>query len=162
MAKTLPVPTPASTQGFSLRTRTSALGYGLIAPVIICLILLVLYPFVFAVWISFTNREIGTTGDFIGLANFRYLAGRPEFQKTIVNTIVLVGSVQSLKLVFALGIALLLNQTIRARQFWRGLILLPWAMPRSWPISPGNCYMRRRVARSISSRSGWASATSIF
>jgi len=28
-----------------------------------------------------------------------------------------------------MGIALLLNQPIRARQFWRSLILLPWAMP---------------------------------
>ena len=127
MAKSLPVPAP--TQSVSLRSRTSLLGYGLITPVIVCLLLLVVYPFVFAVWISFTNREIGTTGEFIGLANFRYLAGRPEFRKTIVNTIVLVGSVQILKLVFGLGIALLLNQAIRARRFWRGLILVPWAMP---------------------------------
>ena len=127
MAKTLPVSAPSQTM--SLRTRTSLLGYGLAAPVLICLLLLVVYPFVFAVWISFTNREIGTTGEFIGLANFRYLAGRPGFRKTIVNTIVLVGSVQILKLFFGLGIALLLNQAIRARQFWRGLILLPWAMP---------------------------------
>ena len=113
----------------SLRNRTSVLGYALLAPIIICLLALVVYPFVFAVWISFTNREIGAVGEFIGLANFRYLAGVPSFQKTIVNTIVLVASVQALKLVFGLAIALLLNQAIRARQFWRGLILLPWAMP---------------------------------
>ncbi len=113
----------------SLRNRTSVLGYALLAPIIICLLALVVYPFAFAVWISFTNREIGTVGEFVGLANFRYLAGVPSFQKTIVNTIVLVASVQSLKLVFGLSIALLLNQAIRARQFWRGLILLPWAMP---------------------------------
>lgn len=113
----------------SLRNRTSVLGYALLAPIIICLLALVVYPFAFAVWISFTNREIGTVGEFVGLANFRYLAGVPSFQKTIVNTIVLVASVQSMKLVFGLAIALLLNQAIRARQFWRGLILLPWAMP---------------------------------
>ena len=45
------------------------------------------------------------------------------------NTIVLVASVQALKLVFGLGIAMLLNQAIRGRQAWRGLILIPWAMP---------------------------------
>jgi multiple sugar transport system permease protein len=113
----------------SLRVRTSMLGYALVAPVAICLLALVFYPFVFAVWISFTDREIGKVGEFVGLANFRYLAGLPSFQKTIVNTIVLTSSVQALKLVFGLGIALLLNQGIRLRQFWRGLILLPWAMP---------------------------------
>jgi ABC-type sugar transport system permease subunit len=126
MAKSLVAP---SASRLSLRTRTSLLGYVLVAPVAICLLALVFYPFVFAVWISFTNREIGTTGEFVGLANFHHLAGLPSFQKTIVNTIVLVGCVQTLKLVFGLGIALLLNQGIRLRQFWRGLILLPWAMP---------------------------------
>ena len=125
-SRSLTNPSPSR---FSLRLRTSLLGYVLVAPVAICLLALVFYPFVFAVWISFTDREIGTVGKFVGLANFRYLAGLPSFQKTIVNTIVLVGSVQALKLAFGLGIALLLNQGIRLRQFWRGLILLPWAMP---------------------------------
>jgi ABC-type sugar transport system permease subunit len=72
---------------------------------------------------------IGQPGNFIGLANYRYLSRQPDFQATIRNTIVLVASVQSLKLVFGLAIALLLNQQIRARQAWRGMILLPWAMP---------------------------------
>ena len=107
----------------------SILGYLLVAPVVICLLVLVIYPFFFAIWISFTNRVIGQPGEFIGFANYRYLFNWVSFQATVRNTIVLVVSVQTLKLVFGLGIALLLNQAIRARQFWRGLILIPWAMP---------------------------------
>jgi ABC-type sugar transport system permease subunit len=113
----------------TLARRNSLLGYLLVAPIVICLLVLVVYPFLFAIWISFTNRQIGTEGQFIGLGNYVYLAGLPSFQATIVNTIVLVGTEQLLKLVFGMGIALLLNQAIRGRQFWRGLILLPWAMP---------------------------------
>ncbi|HEU5101930.1 MAG TPA: sugar ABC transporter permease [Roseiflexaceae bacterium] len=113
----------------SLRRRTSLLGYLLVAPVVICLLVLVVYPFVFAIWISFTNRVIGRPGQFVGLANFAYLFGQPSFQATVRNTIVLVVAVQVLKLVLGMGIALLLNQPIWARQFWRSLILLPWAMP---------------------------------
>ena len=105
------------------------LGYLLVAPVVICLLVLVVYPFVFAIWISFTNRVIGRPGEFVGLANFAYLFGQPSFQATVRNTIVLVVAVQLLKLVLGMGIALLLNQPIWARQFWRSLILLPWAMP---------------------------------
>jgi multiple sugar transport system permease protein len=112
-----------------LSRKDAALGMLLVAPVVICLLILVAYPFVFAVWISFTDRQIGTEGHFVGLANYAYLAGTPSFQATIVNTIVLVVSVQALKLTLGLGIALLLNQAIRGRTFWRGLILLPWAMP---------------------------------
>jgi ABC-type sugar transport system permease subunit len=116
-------------RGWSMQQRDSLLGYLLIAPVVICLAVLVIYPFFFAIWISFTDRMIGREGSFIGFANFRYLFGWIDFQATVRNTIVLVVSVQILKFVFGLGIALLLNQQIRARQFWRGLILLPWAMP---------------------------------
>ena len=36
---------------------------------------------------------------------------------------------QSSKLVIGWGWPLLLNQELRFRHFWRGLILLPWAMP---------------------------------
>jgi multiple sugar transport system permease protein len=113
----------------TIARRTSLLGYLLVAPIVICLLILVVYPFFFAIWISFTNRQIGTEGQFIGLANYVYLAGLSSFQATIVNTIVLVGSEQTLKLVVGMGIALLLNQAIHGKRFWRGLILLPWAMP---------------------------------
>ncbi len=113
----------------SMSQRNSLLGYSLVAPVVICLLVLVFYPFAFAVWISFTNRSVGTEGNFIGLGNFAYLIGNPSFQATVQNTLVLVVAVQALKLVLSLAIALLLNQNIRGRQVWRGLILLPWAMP---------------------------------
>jgi multiple sugar transport system permease protein len=115
--------------GGLLSRREARLGYALVAPVVICLLLLVFYPFVFAIWISFTDRMIGRAGHFIGLANYVYLFGQPSFQASVRNTIVLVVSVQALKLVVSLGIALLLNQPIRGREFWRALILLPWAMP---------------------------------
>ncbi len=115
--------------GMSMYRRDSILGYFLVAPVVICLAALVIYPFFFAIWISFTDRVIGQTGTFIGFANYRYLFNWVDFQATVRNTIVLTVSVQILKFIFGLGIAVLLNQAIRARQFWRGLILLPWAMP---------------------------------
>jgi ABC-type sugar transport system permease subunit len=113
----------------TLKQRNSLLGYALVAPLLLCLAILVFYPFIFGVAISFTNREVGTEGRFVGLANFIYLMQVPSFQKSIVNTIVLVFWVQALKLVFGLGIAILLNQAIRGRKLWRGMILLPWAMP---------------------------------
>lgn len=113
----------------SLARKDAILGYVLVAPVALCLLALVFYPFVFAIWISFTDRQVGTEGTFIGLQNFLYLFKQGSFQATVQNTIVLVVATQALKLVLGLAIAILLNQQIRARQMWRGLILLPWAMP---------------------------------
>lgn len=119
---------PGARRG-ALSRADARLGYLMVAPIVICLLLLVLYPFLFAIWISFTDRMVGSPGRFVGLANYAYLAGQASFQASIVNTVVLVGSVQLLKLVFGLGIALLLNLPLRGRETWRALILLPWAMP---------------------------------
>lgn len=127
-----PLETPTATSAasrWSISQREHFLGYVLVLPICICLLTLVVYPFFFAIWISFTDRTVGTVGQFIGLANYQYLARQTAFQATIWNSIVIVASVQVLKLTFGLGIALLLNQQIRFRQAWRGLILLPWAMP---------------------------------
>jgi ABC-type sugar transport system permease subunit len=115
--------------GLTMSQREMILGYALVTPIIICLLILVIYPFFFAIWISFTNRTVGQAGQFVGLANYRYLVNWVDFQATVRNTVVLVVSVQALKLVLGMGIALLLNQQIRGWQAWRGLILLPWAMP---------------------------------
>lgn len=114
---------------FSLRQSESILGYLLVAPLVVCILMLVVYPFVFAIYISFTDRVIGSEGQFIGLANYINLVNKADFQAAISNTIVMVSAIQIIKLGLGLGLAALLNQQIRARQFWRGLILIPWAMP---------------------------------
>lgn len=129
--KTLPGAQPVASKRsrFTQRQSESLLGYLLVAPLVVCVLVLVVYPFIFAIVISFSDRVIGSGGEFIGFGNYRYLAGQPSFIAAIKNTVVLVTAVQTIKLFLGLGIAVLLNQKIVARQFWRGLILLPWAMP---------------------------------
>lgn len=114
---------------FNFQQSESILGYLMVAPLLVCILLLVVYPFFFAIQISFTDRVVGSEGQFIGFTNFINLTKKPDFQASIRNTIVMVTAIQSIKLVLGLGLAALLNQQIRGRQFWRGLILIPWAMP---------------------------------
>lgn len=115
--------------GMTLQRRNAILGWLLVAPVVLTLIVLVVYPFFYAIWISFTDQMVGSQAQFVGFENYVYLFHQPVFWTTVWNTIVLVVSVQGLKLVFGLGIALLLNQPLRGRWMWRGMVLLPWAMP---------------------------------
>jgi len=58
-----------------------------------------------------------------------YLFKQQSFLESIRNTITLVFGLQSMKLILGLGIASLLNQAVRGRTIFRGLVLLPWAMP---------------------------------
>lgn len=114
---------------FTLRQIESLMGYVLVAPLLVCILVLVVYPFFFAILMSFTDRSIGAGGAWVGLANFEYLFNQAAFLETVRNTVVLVSAVQISKLFLGLGIATLLNLPIYGRQFWRGLILIPWAMP---------------------------------
>ncbi|HEY7030489.1 MAG TPA: sugar ABC transporter permease [Thermomicrobiales bacterium] len=109
--------------------RQALWGYLLALPVCLLLLLLVAYPFFYAIYISFTNRVVGNAGEWVGLANFRYLLKWSSFDKAVRNTITLVLVSDGLKLVLGLGLALILNEQFRGRGLFRSFILLPWAMP---------------------------------
>jgi ABC-type sugar transport system permease subunit len=101
----------------------------LVLPACLLIIGLVAYPFFFAIYISFTDRIIGDTGEWVGLANFRRLIHWSSFTKAVQNTVMLVVVTDIIKLFIGLGLALILNERIRGRGFFRVIVLLPWAMP---------------------------------
>jgi ABC-type sugar transport system permease subunit len=109
--------------------RNALWGFALVIPALALLIGLVAYPFFYAIYISFTSRIVGDPGHWIGLDNFRYLSKSASFEKTIRNTITLVVVSDILKLIFGLGLALILNEQLRGRGIFRAFVLLPWAMP---------------------------------
>ncbi len=115
--------------GMSAARRLSLFAYLLVLPVLALILGLVAYPFLFAIWVSFTDRVIGGGGNFIGLANFRYLAGSATFGAAIRNTVLIVVVTDGLKLLIGLGLALLVTRRIPGRGIFRALLMLPWAMP---------------------------------
>ncbi len=114
---------------WNIARRAALTGYLLVLPVCVVLLGLVAYPFVYAIWISFTSRIVGDAGQFVGFANFQYLLNFPSFTAALRNTVTLVAVTDVLKLGVGLGLALLLNEKFRGRNFFRSFILLPWAMP---------------------------------
>ncbi|HXF61732.1 MAG TPA: sugar ABC transporter permease, partial [Caldilineaceae bacterium] len=111
------------------RRREALQGYLLVAPIILLFAALIFYPFFNAIWISMTDKVIGTDGKFVGLANYRYLLRWPDFELMFLNTwtIAIVGV--AAKFVVGMGAALLLNAEFRGRTILRGLFMLPWALP---------------------------------
>ena len=122
---------PSSTDEprLSAEAQQQLFAYALVLPVMLLLVGLVGYPLFYAVYVSFTNLVVGGTGEWIGFANFRYLAQSPVFANTIWNTIVLVVVSDICKLAIGLGLALLVNQRIPARGLFRSFLMLPWVMP---------------------------------
>lgn len=120
---------PPPRKRFSGGFRLKFFAYALVAPVILLIIGLVAYPFLFAIWVSFTDQVIGSVGQFVGFRNFEYLAGTATFWAAIWNTITIVVVSDILKLVIGLGLAILVHQNLPGRGLFRSILMLPWAMP---------------------------------
>jgi multiple sugar transport system permease protein len=105
------------------------LGYLFLLPAIIVIVGLVAYPFLSAVVMTFQEKSAGAPGRFIGLENYRELFSSTQFFRTVVNTLVYTVVGVSLKFVFGLGMALVLNQERFANNLFRSILLIPWAIP---------------------------------
>lgn len=107
------------------------LGWLLVGPVFLILVLLLLYPFLDAILLSFQDRFIGKEGTWIGLKNYADLFTNPNlhFAKAAWNTVAITGGAITGKFFIGMAMACVLNQQIRARNLWRGLMFLPWAVP---------------------------------
>src|SRR5262245_30382127 len=104
-------------------------GVSLLTPTMLLLLGLVLYPFFYAIWLAFTDKAVGSPGTFIGFANFRYVLGWPQFSAALINTAIFTVGAVTIKFVLGMAVALVLNQQIRGRNFFRAFLLLPWVMP---------------------------------
>jgi arabinogalactan oligomer/maltooligosaccharide transport system permease protein len=115
----------------------------------------VLYPLVRGLYLTLTDanslnsaRTIGVnhidaTYKFIGLDNYADILWGPtsydRFWSHFIWTIVWTALCVALHYVIGLGLALLLNQKLRGRTFYRLMLILPWAVPTfvtvfSWRI----------------------------
>src|SRR5919201_5096221 len=74
-----------------LLDRETVLGYVLMTPALLLLIVFIAYPFVLGVWYSMSDVKIVGLGDFIGLKNYGDLLQSPVFQQTVRNSFVYTG-----------------------------------------------------------------------
>jgi multiple sugar transport system permease protein len=99
------------------------------APVGIILLLLLAYPFVLGIWLSFTDTIIGRTGKFIGLENYLYLITDDVFLLTTFNTLLYTAAAVLFKLIFGFALAIVLNRDFKGKGLVRAIVLLPWIVP---------------------------------
>lgn len=106
-------------------TRDALHGYVFMAPAILGLLLFTLGPVLASLWLSFTEYNILTPPQWIGLENYaRMFRERLFWQALKVSTIYSVVSVP-LGLVLSLGLAVLLNHGMRGILFFRSVYYMP-------------------------------------
>ncbi len=110
--------------------RDFVLGYTLLIPLILVLFILLAYPIAMAIWITLQDKTIGMPGRFIGLENYRNLLfNDPFFWRVVRNGFIFTMGSVGLKVFVGMIMAIVLNQPIRFRGFFRGLLLMPWVAP---------------------------------
>lgn len=113
-----------------MRRRASSRDTGTAAlfllPLFVLVVALIAYPFYRAIWLSFTDKLVGYPERFVGLRNYAYLIQDDTFRQVIRNSLVFTAGSVSLKILSGLAMALVLNGVWRWRNFFRGMLLLPW------------------------------------
>ncbi|WP_224008054.1 sugar ABC transporter permease [Aureimonas sp. SA4125] len=98
-------------------------------PAALFLLVFLTYPLGLGVWLGFTDAKIGRPGIFIGLENYQFLMGDRIFWLSVFNTVLYTTVASVLKFVLGLWLALILNEHLPYKSFFRAIILLPWVVP---------------------------------
>lgn len=101
-------------------------AYSFIAPNFIGFAIFTLGPVVFAFVLAFLKWDGNNPMEFVGFGNFLQLAGNKRFIASLRNTVVYCIATVPLTLVTALALAVLLNQKIKGRNFFRTVSFFPY------------------------------------
>ncbi len=98
------------------------------APAVVTLILWMIVPLLMTIYFSFVNYNLMQPGDrpFVGLENFHYFVTDPDFWPAVSNTLLLIGSVIVITVVFGVLLALLVNDPFPGRGIVRVLLISPF------------------------------------
>ncbi|HEV8389815.1 MAG TPA: sugar ABC transporter permease [Dongiaceae bacterium] len=106
-----------------------ALGFLFMLPAAVLLLLFLAYPLGLGVWLGFTDEKIGRPGIFIGIENYTYLWSDSVFWLSVFNTLLYTVTASALKFALGLWLALILNERLPFKAFFRAIVLLPWVVP---------------------------------
>jgi multiple sugar transport system permease protein len=112
--------------GFSKKARNMLVAYSFIAPNFIGFAVFTLVPLGFALVLSFLKWDGANPIQFAGFENFIRLFKDNIFHRALWNTILYTGGVVPLTLACSLFLAILLNQKVRGRNFFRTVSFFPY------------------------------------
>ncbi len=109
------------------------LGYVMVAPSLLIIAMISIYPVLYGMGMSFTDYNMMNPGasQFVGFSNFAKLFKDPMFFGSLKYTAVYTVSVALGGYLVGLGLALLMNRRLYARSAMRAFLLAPWVVSAS-------------------------------
>jgi multiple sugar transport system permease protein len=140
MLKARPIPPAVPTEQAGIRgaptywitrLREDAFGYMLLAPALLVILGLNLYPVICGFLTSFTNQSLlnPDAWNWVGLANYQKLFSDPIFRLSFIHSLQLTVAAVVLQVVWGLVLAHLLIQKIPGIHFFRSIAMITWVLP---------------------------------
>jgi multiple sugar transport system permease protein len=123
-----PRPTPTQLLGRRRRHRGRWLSAALQAPSLLILLLVVLFPLLYSINLSFRSYSLvipNRTGQWIGLGNYRRIAHDAEFGRAVLTTVVFVALAVGLETVIGTLVGILLHRLQSFARLITSVLLLP-------------------------------------
>ena len=118
-------------QAYSIENRRRKLGYMMLLPATIVILVVSVYPLLYGIYLSLRNQNFlkPDRNDFVGLANYTKLFSDKNFTSAIGYTLYYTLGIVLFSYILGLVIALLLNRKLAMRGVIRALVLIPWVIP---------------------------------
>ncbi|MCM3660925.1 sugar ABC transporter permease [Georgenia satyanarayanai] len=126
-ARPAPQPPRRTLRSRIFRWEAVTAPYVYVAPFFLLFAAFGLFPLVYTVWVSLYDFRLNSEMTWVGLDNFVWLFENPKFYNALLKTFT-IGVLSTVpQLVLALGLAHLLNYRMRARNFFRIAMIMPYA-----------------------------------
>ncbi len=106
--------------------------YLLLTPAMLAVFVVVIFPFCFNFYISFSNLSLRTFQNYqlTGWQNYIQILENPTFYFVFGKTIIWTFTNVFFHVFLGVFLALLINQSLPAKPFFRVLLIIPWAVPQ--------------------------------
>jgi len=107
----------------------NVLGLAFLLPGALILLVFLTYPLALGTWLGFTDAKIGRAGHWIGLDNLEFIWNDSLTRLALFNTLFYTIVASVIKFALGLWLAILLNEHLPFKAFFRAIILLPFIVP---------------------------------
>lgn len=113
----------------TMEQKDARLGVKLVAPAVIIIGLLIIYPIIYNIYLSFFDVSMLGDTKFIGVENYKNVIFDISFWKSVLTTFVYVIATTLLTTLLGLIVAMAMNKEFPLRGLVRSIILLPYVAP---------------------------------
>ncbi|MFS4459963.1 extracellular solute-binding protein [Bdellovibrio sp. HCB2-146] len=106
--------------------------YFMMLPAFVGIFAVIIYPFFYNIAISFSNFSLRTFQDWsiVGFHNYWSAISDPKFYSLLIKTVIWTGVNVFFHVSLGIFLAVIINQLMPFKGFWRILLIIPWAVPQ--------------------------------